>query len=105
MSSFNGLPTLLIFTCGALATALIKELPYWIPGLDKLPPFLKKCMKLLPLAAIGALLFPGTFSDYGAQWYAGLAGASVAFLIGYLKKPMILGLVLAIIVCYLLLLI
>lgn len=104
MSSFHGIPTLLIFSCGALATALIKELPYWIPGLDKLPPFLKKCMKLLPLAAIGALLFPGTFSDYGAQWYAGLTGAAFAFFVGYRKKPMILSITLAIVVCYLMLL-
>lgn len=103
MSSFQGIPTFVILLCGALATALVKEIPYWVKGLDKLPPFLVKCMQALPIAAMGALIFPGAFHDYGAQWYAGIGGVAIAFALGYHRRPVILSIIAAIIVCYLLL--
>lgn len=105
MSSFQGIPTWVYFLAGAFLTALIKEIPYWVKGLDKLPPFLMRCMNVLPIAAIGALVFPGAVTDFGPRWYAGIAGVVVAFLIGLGKKPMIVSIVASILVCYLLLIV
>ena len=103
MSSFHQIPTVDIFLCGALATMLVKEIPYWVKGLDRMPPFLVKCMQILPIAAMGALIFPGAFHDYGPQWYAGTGAIVIAFAFGYAKRPTILGIVASIILCYLLL--
>ena len=104
MTMFHGIPTFVYIIAGAIATLMVKELPYWTKGLDSLPPFFVKCMQILPVAAMGALIFPGAFHDYGAQWYAGLGGCAVAFAIGYTKRPTIISIMAAIIVCYLLLL-
>ncbi|MDD7201136.1 MAG: AzlD domain-containing protein [Sphaerochaetaceae bacterium] len=105
MSFFHQIPTVVILFCGALATMLVKEIPYWVKGMDRLPPFLVKCMQILPIAAMGALIFPGAFHDYGPQWYAGIGAIAIAFAIGYAKRPTIVGIAAAIVICYLLLLV
>ncbi len=103
MSCFQGFPTWVMLLCGSLATIFVKEIPYWVKGLDKLPPFLMKCMHFLPVAAMGALIFPGVFHDYGTLWYAGIGGLVTAFILGYLRRPLISSIIAGILVCFLLL--
>lgn len=103
MTSFWGIPFAVYLVTLCILTAAIRVIPFFVPIPEKLPPYLQRCMDLLPIAAIGALVFPGAFHDYGAAWFAGIGGTLTAFLIGYKRKPLIAGIVAAIVVTYLLL--
>ncbi len=88
---------LLIFSC-SLATLLPRIIPYFASRyLSRLPRFIRKCMLLLPVAALGALIFPLALTDFGAMWYAGLAGVFAAFLVSLFRGPMILSIVVALV--------
>lgn len=54
-------------------------------------------MLLLPVAALGALIFPLALTDFGAMWYAGLVGVLAAFLVSLFRGPMILSIVVALV--------
>ena len=87
----------IIVSC-ALVTLLPRIIPYFASSaLSKLPKFIRKCMMLLPLAALGALIFPLALTDFGLSWYAGLVGIIVAFVISFLKGPMILAIIISLI--------
>ncbi len=81
--------TLLIIILSALVTQIPRTIPYFLSFTHKLPKRIRKCMILLPLAALGALIFPGSLTDFGAQWYAGLSGVAVSFILSRFKLPMI----------------
>ena len=88
---------LMIVLCAG-ATLLPRIIPFFASSaLSKLPKFLRKCMMLLPVAALGALIFPLSLTDFGTEWYAGLAGVAVAFITSLLKGPMILSIILALV--------
>lgn len=76
-----------------LVTMIPRTIPYFMPFLSKLPKPIRKCMLLLPVAALGALIFPLALSDFANEWYAGLVGVAVAFFVSYYKGPMILAIV------------
>lgn len=77
---------------------LPRIVPYFASSaLSRLPRFIRKCMLLLPVAALGALIFPLALTDFGAMWYAGLAGIAAAFIVSVLKGPMILSIVVALV--------
>ena len=77
---------------------LPRIVPYFASSaLSRLPRFVRKCMLLLPVAALGALIFPLALTDFGAMWYAGLAGIAAAFIVSLLKGPMILSIVVALV--------
>ncbi len=88
---------LLIFSCAAV-TLLPRIIPFFASSaLSRLPKFLRKCMLLLPVAALGALIFPLALTDFGVMWYAGLAGVLTAFITSLLKGPMILAIIIALV--------
>jgi branched-subunit amino acid transport protein len=95
------LPIFVSILFSALATFLVRALPYYANFLDHLPKFLSKCLRLLPIAALGALIFPGVITDFSGRWYAGLLGVSFAFLISYRKRGMIFPILFSILVTYL----
>ncbi len=96
---------LLIAVCSAV-TLLPRIIPYFASSfLMRLPRFVRKCMMLLPVASLGALIFPLALTDFGPQWYAGLVGVIAAFLTSLLKGPMILAIVIALVSTTLMLLI
>ncbi|WP_320127405.1 AzlD domain-containing protein [uncultured Sphaerochaeta sp.] len=88
----------------AFATFLVRALPYYASFLDRLPRFIGKCLRLLPIAALGALIFPGVITDFHGQWYAGLLGIAASFLIAYYKRGMIFPILASVLVTYLVLL-
>ena len=95
----------LIVSCAAV-TLLPRIIPYFASSaLSKLPRFLRKCMMLLPVAALGALIFPLALTDFSSQWYAGLVGVAAAFICSLLKGPMILSIIIALISTTLMLLV
>ena len=77
---------------------LPRIVPYFASSaLSRLPRFIRKCMLLLPVAALGALIFPLALTDFGTMWYAGLAGIAAAFIVSLFKGPMILSIVVALV--------
>ncbi len=88
---------LMIFLCSAV-TLLPRIIPYFASSaLSHLPRFIRKCMMLLPVAALGALIFPLALTDFGAMWYAGLAGVASAFIVSLFRGPMILSIIIALV--------
>ena len=88
---------LMIVSCAAV-TLLPRIIPYFASSaLSKLPRFLRKCMMLLPVAALGALIFPLALTDFGVMWYAGLVGVAAAFITSLFKGPMILAIIIALV--------
>lgn len=77
----------MILLC-ALVTMVPRILPLFMPFLSKLPRFVKKCMMLLPVAALGALIFPLALTDFETEWLAGLLGVTTAFFVSYNKGSM-----------------
>ncbi|OQA40266.1 MAG: Branched-chain amino acid transport protein (AzlD) [Spirochaetes bacterium ADurb.Bin315] len=68
--------------------------------MDKLPPLLSRMLRLLPIAALGPLIFPGVFLDYTPHLWAGFAGISASFILAYFKGGMILPILSSIVVTY-----
>jgi len=89
----------------AVATFIPRILPYWASFLEKLPPLVSRMLRLLPIAALGPLIFPGTFVDFSPQMWAGFAGVSVSFLLAYRKGGMIFPILASIGVTYIALLV
>ena len=85
----------MILVCSAV-TLLPRILPYFASSyLSRLPKFIRKCMLLLPVAALGALIFPLALTDFDTEWVAGFAGVVSAFLVSYFKGPMIVAIIVA----------
>lgn len=82
---------LLMIVVSSLVTLVPRTIPFFMPFLSRLPRFVRKCMLLLPVAALGALIFPLALTDFSSEWYAGLVGVVVSFLVSYFKGPMILA--------------
>ncbi|MDD3902936.1 MAG: AzlD domain-containing protein [Sphaerochaeta sp.] len=100
----HDIPTFVYILSTALATFAVRVLPYYATFLNRLPKFIAKCLRLLPIAALGPLIFPGVITDFLPQWYAGLAGICASFLCAYLKGGMIFPILLSVLVTYLALL-
>ena len=83
----------LILTCSAV-TLLPRIIPYFASSfLLRMPKFVRKCMMLLPVASLGALIFPLALTDFGPEWVAGLVGVCTAFAASLFKGPMIVAIV------------
>ena len=94
----------MILLCSVL-TMVPRILPYFMPFLAKLPHFIRKCMMLLPVAALGALIFPLALTDFGTEWLAGLLGVAAAFFVSYFRGSMILSILISLAVTVLMLLV
>lgn len=79
----------------SLVTMIPRIVPFFMPFLANLPRFIKKCMMLLPIAALGALIFPLALTDFDSEWYAGMIGVAAAFFVSYFKGSMILAIVIS----------
>ena len=100
----ESLPIFVYILATAFATFAVRALPYYVKFLDKLPPFVGRAMRLLPIAALGPLVFPGVILDFSPAWYAGLMGIGASFLLAYTKGGMILPILSSIVVTYIALL-
>ncbi|MCK9548150.1 MAG: AzlD domain-containing protein [Sphaerochaeta sp.] len=87
----------------ALATFAVRLLPYYAAWLSRLPRFLAKSLRLLPIAALGPLIFPGVILDYPDRWWAGLGGIAIASLFAWRKNGMIIPILLSIAITWALL--
>ena len=88
---------------GAVATAIVRLLPFYASWLDRLPPFLSKSLRLLPIAALGPLIFPAVILDYTPTWWAGLIGIAAASAVAWRKNGMIIPILLSILITWVIL--
>lgn len=78
-----------------LAMALVTYIPRMLPMVllqhVKLPLYIKRFMKLIPYAALGALIFPGVFNSAGAEHIgSAIVGCSIAILLAWLETNLII---------------
>ncbi len=82
----------IILAC-ALGNYLLRVVPFFIPGGDNLPPFVKRFLDFMPIAALGALILPGIVTSFPQNPAAGIAGvaaaAVTAWFTGGLMMPVI----------------
>ena len=85
----------LMIAVSSVVTMIPRMIPYFMPFLSKFPRFIRKCVMLLPVAALGALIFPLALTDFSSEWFAGLFGVVIAFFVSYFKGPMILAILIS----------
>jgi len=103
---FNiNLPMLVIVIIASIATLIPRFIPYFTPLIDKIPNYIKEMLSILPIAALGALIFPFALIDFNPNWIAGLIGVIIAFIFGYLRFNMIVSILLSVVATYLILMI
>ncbi len=82
----------IILACAA-GNYLLRVIPLFIPGSNSLPPYIKRFLEYMPLAALGALILPGIIVSFPQNPGAGVAGvaaaSAVAWLYGGLIMPVI----------------
>ena len=81
---------------GAVTNYLIRIMPVILSTGRKMPEFLKSFLNILPIAALGALIFPGVIESAGENPLAGIAGVTSAALVSYFAGGLILPVVSAI---------
>ncbi len=104
MNNIN-LPMIVIVLLSALATMIPRFLPYFSSAIKKIPQAITNKLKLLPIAALGALIFPFSILDFNPVWIASAAGVLIAFVLGYFKFNMIISILFSVIATYFILMI
>ena len=93
--------SLVFFMLGAaLATYLPRALPFVLPFPKKMPRFLANVLKVMPVAALGALIFPGVMDSFSGVPLAGIAGVAAAALVAWLRGGLILPVLASIAAAY-----
>ncbi len=87
------LPYILV---SAVVTFTPRLIPFLMKGLDRLPSPVARFLKLLPIAALGALIFPGVLLDFQPTVIAGICGIAAAALIAWFRGGMILPILISI---------
>lgn len=64
----------------AFLTYGIRLLPFLSPALQRLPGFIKRILTIMPVAALGALIFPASLQAVPHMPVAGLVGIGAAAL-------------------------
>ncbi len=75
----------ILFGTAAL-TYGIRVLPFLSEGVKRLPDPVKNILKMMPVAALGALIFPGTFQALPEVPWAGLISIGAAALISWVLR-------------------
>lgn len=79
----------IIIAC-ALGNYLLRVLPFFIPGSGSLPPYLKRFLDFMPLAALGALILPGIITSFPQNPAAGVAGVAAAAIVAWIYGGLIM---------------
>lgn len=80
-----------IILATACANYLLRVTPFFIPLGDKMPKYLKRFLEYLPIAALGALLFPGVITSFPQNPIAGIAGVIAAAVTAWLWGGLIIS--------------
>lgn len=94
---------LFILIAGMTAVTYIPRLiPFLLIRDRRLPPYIRRFLEILPVAALGALIFPGVIGAVDPPWI-GITAAFAAWLIAWFRGGMILAVASGVGIAYLLL--
>lgn len=85
-----------VILLSAAVTYLPRLIPFLLKDLDRLPTGLALFLRIMPIAALGALIFPGVLIDFMPLPAAGLVGISAAALLAWVRGGMILPILVSI---------
>ena len=85
----------------AAATYLPRAIPFWLSFPEHLPPFLERFLKSMPVAALGALIFPAVLFSFPERPAAGILGVAAAALAAWFRGGLILPVLVSILTAYL----
>jgi branched-subunit amino acid transport protein len=68
---------IIILACGAV-NYLLRVMPFVFSAGDNLPPYFKRFLNYMPIAALGALILPGILISFPGNPLAGIAGVLAA---------------------------
>ncbi|WP_319562499.1 AzlD domain-containing protein [Marispirochaeta sp.] len=94
---------ILIITGAALATYLPRAFPFLVGFPDKIPGFLSRFLSVMPVAALGALIFPAVIFSFPERPIAGIAGVAAAAAIAWLRGGLIFPVLSSIVSAYIVL--
>jgi branched-subunit amino acid transport protein len=81
---------------GAIVNYLIRVAPVTLSKGRKMPEVLATFLNIMPVAALGALIFPGIIEAFPGNPFAGIAGIAVAALVSYLADGLVFPVIAAI---------
>ena len=79
----------LVLGCAAINYAL-RSVPFFTKAIKEMPPYLKRCLDYMPIAALGALIFPGIFTSFPGKPLAGLAGVGAAAIAAWFARGLVI---------------
>lgn len=91
---------ILIVLFSTAGTYAARVLPFFFTYLDKLPDFFKRFLRIMPVAALGALIFPGLLIDFSHAPAAGIAGAAAAAAVAIFTNNLIIPVLVSIAAAY-----
>lgn len=91
---------ILVLLITALITYLTRLLPVILMDRIAIPRKVSHYLRMMPLAALGALLIPGAAEAVGGNVFAGLSGVLAAGVISYFKPGILLPVVASVAVSF-----
>ena len=92
----------LVIAASAAVNYLIRVVPWFMSDWDRVPLFFRRFLTILPIAALGALIFPGavtSLADTGRAW-AGFVGLAAAALTAHFSRNLIFPVAAAVLVTW-----
>ena len=80
---------LLILGCAAINYSL-RAVPFFTKTIKELPPYVKRFLEYMPIAALGALILPGIFTAFPQKPLAGLAGVAAAAIAAWFARGLVI---------------
>ncbi|SDX47806.1 MULTISPECIES: AzlD domain-containing protein [Salimicrobium] len=81
----------------SVVTLVPRFAPVFIMDRLELPPWGRRWLAAIPYAALGALIIPGIFTVIDGKPWAGMAGGAAAVLAAWLRAPIMVTVLIAII--------
>jgi len=82
--------TVMIILACAIVNYVLRAVPFLMPVGRNMPPYLKRFLDFMPIAALGALIFPGIITSFPQNPAAGIAGVAAAATAAWFAKGLIL---------------
>lgn len=82
-------PIIFLIFAMSIVTYLPRALPAVVIGRLKFSPTVEKFMRLIPYTAMAALIFPGIVTVDAARPEIGIVGGAVAGILAWLKCPVV----------------
>jgi branched-subunit amino acid transport protein len=84
----------------ALATYISRAVPFFLSWLSRLPKPVRKFLSVMPVAALGALLFPSVLLDFSHAPIAGILGIIAAGAAAWARGGLIVSIMVSVAVTY-----